>query len=199
VGNAVNNTEQEERRAWFRREILPLEGELRAYIRRLTGDAASAEDLLHDTFARIIAAESWREIDSPAGFAIRTARNVIYDALRRQKVVAIEFVADVGAFGLADDTADPEQALVARDELKRLRAIVEALPTQQRRVFTLRKVYALPPAEIAERLGLSVSTVEKHLVKAVRACAEALAREDETPTARPKRSLWNRQRDSGGT
>ena len=195
----MNNTEQEERRAWFRREILPLEGELRAYIRRLTGDAASAEDLLHDTFARIIAAESWREIDSPAGFAIRTARNVIYDALRRQKVVAIEFVADVGAFGLADDTADPEQALVARDELKRLRAIVEALPTQQRRVFTLRKVYALPPAEIAERLGLSVSTVEKHLVKAVRACAEALAREDETPTARPKRSLWNRQRDSGGT
>lgn len=195
----MNHTEQEQRRAWFRREILPLEGELRGYIRRLTRDAATAEDLLHDTFARIIAADSWREIDSPAGFAIRTARNVVYDALRRQKVVAIEFVADVGAFGLADDAADPEQTLVARDELKRLRAIVEALPTQQRRVFTLRKVYALPPAEIAERLGLSVSTVEKHLVKAVRACAEALAREDETPTARPKRSLWTRQRDNGGT
>jgi RNA polymerase sigma-70 factor (ECF subfamily) len=113
--------------------------------------------------------------------------------------VAIDFVADVGALGHADDAADPETTLVARDELKRLRAVVEALPTQQRRVFTLRKVYALPPAEIAERLGLSVSTVEKHLVKAVRACAEALAREDETPTARPKRSLWTRQRDNGGT
>jgi len=199
VGTTVHVTEQEQRRAWFRREILPLEGELRGYIRRLTRDAAAAEDLLHDTFARIIAADSWREIDSPAGFAIRTARNVVYDALRRQKVVAIEFVADVGAFGLADDAADPEQTLVARDELKRLRAIVEALPTQQRRVFTLRKVYALAPAEIAERLGLSVSTVEKHLVKAVRACAEALAREDETQQPRPKRSLWTRQRDNGGT
>jgi RNA polymerase sigma-70 factor (ECF subfamily) len=195
----VNHTEQEARRAWFRREILPLEGELRAYIRRLTRDPAIAEDLLHDTFARIIAAESWREIDSPAGFAIRTARNVVYDALRRQKVVAIEFVADVGAFGLADDTADPEATLVARDELKRLRAIVEALPTQQRRVFTLRKVYGLPPGEIAERLGLSVSTVEKHLVKAVRACADALAREDDPQQNRPKRSLWNRRRDNGGT
>ena len=195
----MTTTEQEQRRAWFRREILPLEPELRAYIRRLTRDPATAEDLLHDTFARIIAADSWREIDSPAGFAIRTARNVVYDALRRQKVVAIEFVADVGALGHPDDAADPEAALVARDELKRLRAIVEALPTQQRRVFTLRKVYALPPAEIAERLGLSVSTVEKHLVKAVRGCAEALAREDETPAARPKRSLWNRQRDNGGT
>jgi RNA polymerase sigma-70 factor (ECF subfamily) len=192
-------SEQDERRAWFRREILPLEGELRAYIRRLTGDPASAEDLLHDVFARIIAADSWREVDSPAGFAIRTARNVVYDQLRRQKVVAIDFVADVGALGLADDAADPETALVARDELKRLRAIVEALPTQQRRVFTLRKVYGLAPAEIAERLGLSVSTVEKHLVKAVRACAEALAREDDGGVIRPKRSLWNRRRDSGGS
>ena len=192
------DTEQEQRRAWFRREILPLEAELRGYIRRLTRDPAATEDLLHDTFARIIAAEGWREIDSPAGFAIRTARNVVYDGLRRQQVVSIEFVADVGAFGLVDEQADPEETLVARDELRRLRAIVEALPAQQRRVFTLRKVYGMSPLEIAERLGLSVSTVEKHLVKAVRACAEALAREDEPPAAGPKRSVWNRFRDKGG-
>ena len=194
----MSHTEQEQRRAWFRREILPLEAELRGYIRRLTRDPAATEDLLHDTFARIIAAESWREIDSPAGFAIRTARNVVYDGLRRQQVVSIEFVADVGAFGLVDEQADPEETLVARDELRRLRAIVEALPAQQRRVFTLRKVYGMSPQAIAEKLGLSVSTVEKHLVKAVRACAEALAREDEPPAAGPKRSVWNRFRDNGG-
>lgn len=190
--------EQEARRAWFRREILPLEPELRGYIRRLTRDGAVVEDLLHDTFARIIAVESWREIDSPAGFAIRTARNVVYDSLRRQKIVAIDFVADVGAFGLADEGADPEATLVARDELRRLRAIVEALPTQQRRVFTLRKVYGMSPQAIADRLGLSVSTVEKHLVKAVRLCAQALAREDDAPPAGFKRSVWNRFRDKGG-
>jgi RNA polymerase sigma factor (sigma-70 family) len=195
---AVSHGEQEQRRAWFRREILPLEAELRGYIRRLTRDPGATEDLLHDTFARIIAAESWREVESPAGFAIRTARNVVYDALRRQKVVAIEFVADVGTFGLADEQADPEATLVARDELRRLRAIVEALPTQQRRVFTLRKVYGMSPQAIADRLGLSVSTVEKHLVKAVRLCAEALAREDETPGPGSKRSVWNRLRDKGG-
>ena len=194
----MSHTEQEQRRAWFRREILPLEPELRGYIRRLTRDNAATEDLLHDTFARIIAAEGWREIDSPAGFAIRTARNVVYDGLRRQQVVSIEFVADVGAFGLVDEQADPEETLVARDELRRLRAIVEALPAQQRRVFTLRKVYGMSPQAIAEKLGLSVSTVEKHLVKAVRACADALAREDEPPAAGPKRSVWNRFRDKGG-
>jgi RNA polymerase sigma factor (sigma-70 family) len=194
----VSDTEQEQRRAWFRREILPLEAELRGYIRRLTRDGAATEDLLHDTFARIIAAESWREIDSPAGFAIRTARNVVYDGLRRQQVVSIEFVADVGAMGLVDEQADPEQTLVARDELRRLRAIVEGLPTQQRRVFTLRKVYGMSPQAIADKLGLSVSTVEKHLVKAVRECAHALAREDDAAPTGQKRSIWNGLRDKGG-
>ena len=188
----MSQTEQEARRAWFRREILPLEAELRGYIRRLTHDPNATEDLLHDTFARIIAADSWREVESPAGFAIRTARNVVYDSLRRQKVVAIDYVADVGGLSLVDETPGAEATLVARDELKRLRAIVEALPTQQRRVFTLRKVYGMSPHAIAERLGISVSTVEKHLVKAVRLCAEALAREDAAP---PKRSVWNRLRD----
>ena len=188
----MSQTEQEARRTWFRREILPLEGELRGYIRRLAHDPNATEDLLHDTFARIIAADSWREVESPAGFAIRTARNVVYDSLRRQKVVAIDYVADVGALGLVDEAPGAEDTLVARDELKRLRAIVEALPTQQRRVFTLRKVYGMSPHAIADRLGLSVSTVEKHLVKAVRACAESLAREDAGP---PKRTVWNRLRD----
>jgi RNA polymerase sigma factor (sigma-70 family) len=194
----VADTEQEQRRAWFRREILPLEAELRGYIRRLTRDNAATEDLLHDTFARIIASESWREIDSPAGFAIRTARNVVYDGLRRQQVVSIEFVADVGALGLVDDQADPEQTLVARDELRRLRAIVEALPAQQRRVFTLRKVYGMSPQAIADRLGLSVSTVEKHLVKAVRECAQALAREDDATAPSARRNVWNRMLDKSG-
>jgi RNA polymerase sigma-70 factor (ECF subfamily) len=113
-------------------------------------------------------------------------------------VVTIDFVADMGAMGLADDAPDPEATAMARDELRRLRAIVAGLPTQQRRVFTLRKVYGMSPQAIADRLGLSVSTVEKHLVKAVRLCAEALAREDEAPGGRPKRSVWNRLRDKGG-
>jgi RNA polymerase sigma factor (sigma-70 family) len=196
-GTPISEVDQAARRVWFRQEILPLEPELRAYLRRLTRDPTATEDLLHDVFARIIAVEHWTQIDSPTAFAMRTARNVVYDELRRRKVVTIDFVADMGAMGLADDAPDPEATAMARDELRRLRAIVAALPTQQRRVFTLRKVYGMSPQAIADRLGLSVSTVEKHLVKAVRLCAEALAREDETP-AGPKRSVWNRLRDKGG-
>jgi RNA polymerase sigma-70 factor (ECF subfamily) len=194
----VSPVEQDARRAWFRREILPLEPELRAYARRLAHDDARAEDLLHDAFARIIAVETWREVDSPAAFATRTLRNVAYDLARRQKVVAIDFVADLEVFGLADTGPDPEAALVARDELRRLRAIVERLPEQCRRVFTLRKVYDLPPGAIAERLGLSVSTVEKHLVKAVRLCAEALARDDAPAPDDRKKGSWPSLLDLSG-
>ncbi len=182
------------RRAWFRREILPLEGELRAYIRSLVRNGAQTDDLLHDAFAKIIATEGWRQVDSPAGFAMRIARNVVYDTLRRQKVVAIDYVADLGVLGLADASPSPEASALARDELRLLRTVVEGLPTQCRRVFTLRKVYGLSPQEIADRLGLSVSTVEKHLVKAIRLCSEGLRRE--APRAQPngKRSVWPTRR-----
>lgn len=126
---------------------------------------------------------------------MRTARNVVYDNLRRQKVVAIDYVADPGMLGHADGAPSPEASALARDELRQLRALVAALPTQCRRVFTLRKVYGLSPREIADRLGLSVSTVEKHLVKAVRLCSEGLQRELPRGRAGPdrKRSVWLRR------
>ena len=170
--------ENEARRAWFRERILPLEPELMARAVRLARRGGpEAEDLVHDTFARAIATKAWREVENPAAFGMRILGNLALDHMRRGRVVAIEAVADVEALGLADDTPDPEATALGRDELRRLAALVGALPPQCRRVFTLRKIYGLSHAEIAARLGLSVSTVEKHLVKGLRLCSEGLARE----------------------
>jgi DNA-directed RNA polymerase specialized sigma24 family protein len=58
-------------------------------------------------------------------------------------------------------------------ERRRLQAVVDQLPADTRRVFTLRKVYDLSVPDIAARLGLSVHEVEEHLVAAVLAFARA--------------------------
>ncbi|MBI1685480.1 RNA polymerase sigma factor [Caulobacter hibisci] len=169
--------EDEQRRAWFRREILPLEPRLLAYARKFCRDGESdPEDLVHDAFARVIACKTWREIANPAAFASRTVRNIAFDTLRRRKVLTITAVADFEQVGGMDETPGPEATLVARDELRQLREAITELPTQCRRVFTLRKVYSLSPGEIAVRMGLSVSTVEKHLIKGLRYCSERLGR-----------------------
>ena len=185
----MSSIEDEHRRRWFRREILPLEPRLRAYAGQFRR-GAEVDDLVQETFARAIGYQAWRGVDNPLAFARRILRNIVLDVMRRDKVVAIDAVADLDRHGGADEAPGPEAVVLGRDSLRRLQAIVAALPTQQRRVFTLRKVYEMSTAQIAARLGLSVSTVETHLAKALRACSERLA--EDAPPAKETASPWSR-------
>jgi RNA polymerase sigma factor (sigma-70 family) len=96
--------EDEDRRAWFRRDILPLEPDLLAYARQFCRDGETdPEDLVHETFARAIACKTWREIGNPGAFATRILRNCALDALRRRKVLTITAVADFERIEPIDD------------------------------------------------------------------------------------------------
>jgi RNA polymerase sigma-70 factor (ECF subfamily) len=167
------------RRQWFREQILPLEPRLRLYVRHLRRGNADVDDLVHDTLIRAITTQNWREVGRPWAFLRSIARNLLIDSLRRQKVVTIELTGDWDSNAFADDAPGPEAELLARDDLKRLGEAIAALPPQQRKVFIMRKVQDLNIPTIADRLGLSVSTVEKHLVRALRACAHKLRGMDE--------------------
>ncbi|HEY4031498.1 MAG TPA: RNA polymerase sigma factor [Caulobacteraceae bacterium] len=167
------------RREWFRETILPLEPRLRLYVRHLRRGNTDIDDLVHDTLIRAITTQNWREVSRPWAFLRSIARNLLIDSLRRQKVVTIELTGEWDSNAFADDAPGPEAELLARDELKRLAEAIEGLPPQQRKVFVMRKVQDLNIPTIADRLGLSVSTVEKHLVRALRACALKLRGADE--------------------
>lgn len=170
-------THDEERRVWFRRQVLPLEPQLRAYALRLAGGRLEdAEDLVHEVFAKLIVYEGWRGVENPAAFANRALKNLALDALRRRKVVPIDTLADLDDLGLTDGLPDPETVTIDRDELRTLAGLIGELPPQCRRVFTLCKVYGLSHADIAVELGLSVNTVEKHVTHGLRFCSERLAR-----------------------
>lgn len=179
-----------DRQEWFRCEVLPLEPMLRAYIRRLAHPVLEVDDLVQDVMTRIITYENWRNITTPMTFVMKIARNLVFDEFRRRKVVSISFLPDMDVLGRAAQNPGPEAALLARDELNLVLEAVAEMSPQCRRVFTLRKVYCFPPNEIAERLGLSVSTVEKHLVKALRLCSERLAQSSEGHIKEQPRKLW---------
>ncbi len=188
--------EDEHRRAWFRREILPLEPDLLAYARQFCRDGQSdPEDLVHETFARAIACKTWREISNPGAFATRILRNCALDALRRRKVLTITAVADFERIEPIDEAPGVHAVLESREELQALADAIAELPTQCRRVFTMRKVYSLSPDEIAVRLGLSVSTVEKHLAKGLRYCSDKLGRRIGRKNKVDEGRSWSARRD----
>jgi RNA polymerase sigma factor (sigma-70 family) len=103
----------------------------------------------------------------------------------------IETGGDLERFRLVDDQPDPESCAVYRDELRSLHALIESMPTQMRRVFTLRKVYGLSQNDIAVQLGLTVSTVEKHVVRGLRFCSERMDRSSSRTNRMAPTLQWN--------
>lgn len=187
----LSAAEDAERRAWFRQEVLPLRATLHQYVRRILLNDAEVEDIVHETLVKVMSVSDWRRVASPSAFLKTVARNLMLDLFRRRNIVPIHFVADMGTMNVIDETANPEATWIGREELRLLAQLVAALPPQCQRVFTLRKIYGMSPPDIAAELGLSLSTVEKHLLKALRFCADGLAREEVMrPNFRTYGSRW---------
>ncbi|MBW8811918.1 MAG: sigma-70 family RNA polymerase sigma factor [Caulobacterales bacterium] len=169
------------RLAWFKAVILPHEGALKARLRRLTPPGFDVDNLAAETLARAYGAHEIERVTAGRSYLFAIARNLLIDTARRDAIVSLDFVADLDLLRADHST---EAAITARSELRRLQAIVDTLPPQSRRVFLLRRVQEFSLAEIAEEMSLSVSTVEKHLAKAVLLVAKALAEHEDIEVER---------------
>ena len=161
---------------WFIDSVLPHGASFRAYARRLIGDASEAEDLVQEAYAQVLSGADWRRIVSPDRFILRTIRNLACDRVRRANVVHFKDVAALEA--APDPLPGPAEQVQDRDELQRVLAAVQRLPPQCRKVVLMRRAEGLSPREIAEKLRISVSTVEKHLAKGLRLLTHILADEE---------------------
>jgi len=160
------------------RDMLRLEGLLRGYLHRFAPKPADLEDLLQETYTRLLGVPRERRsgIQSLQSFALTTARNAALDWSRRRRIVPIDLIEDLDELpaSLAEGASSVEDIVSAHQELLRIAAAVDDLPARCAEVFTLRKVYGWSQREIADHFGISISTVEAHLVKAVRRCAGQL-------------------------
>lgn len=163
------------RATWFAEHILPWEPRVRAWLGRAGWTDDEIQDIVQESYARL-AACAYEQIASPGPFFFQTARNVAASLVRRRSIVSIRSVAEVDRFGIADDNPNAEEQLSAHEELFRLKAAIEQLPSRCRRVFVMRKIEGLSQSETAKALGVSESNVEKHVARGIRLCGEALTR-----------------------
>lgn len=156
-------------------EALESEGVLRAYLFRFVRNAADVDELLQETYARLLTANpSDGQVRSVRALALTIARNVALDWIRHRDVVPMELVSDLAGLDVLDERAQVDEIVNTHQELKLMAAVVADLPKRIRQAFTLRRVYGLSQKEIAERMKISEKTVEQLLVRAVRRCADAL-------------------------
>jgi RNA polymerase sigma factor (sigma-70 family) len=163
-------------------EALSSEGLLRACLFRYVRNPADVDELLQETYARLLTAARapGTQVRSVRALALAIARNVALDWLRHRDVVPMDLVADLACLDVLDESAQVDEIVNAHQELTLLADCVAELPERCRQAFTLRRVYGLSQREIAERLRTTEGTVEQLLARAVRRCADHLfAREGE--------------------
>ena len=167
-----------ERNAWLAKEILVHERALRGYLSRFFKNVADVEDVVQETYARLLSLNDSTSTSTAVrnwhAFLFTSARNVALDRIRRARVVSLDTLAEMDSADVLDQTPTADEALNARQELALLLDTIASLPDRCREALTLRKLYGLSQREIAQRLSISESTVEKHVAYGVRLCAERM-------------------------
>jgi RNA polymerase sigma-70 factor (ECF subfamily) len=163
-----------ELRAWFVREVVPLEPELMQYLQHNWRNRSDILDLRQEVYIRVFEAARTRLPEKTRGFVFTTARNLLIDRVLHEQIVPIEAVADLEALDIAKDAPDPERNAIAREELRRLQEVLDRLPPRIREAIVFRKIDNLSIPEIAQRMDVSENTVKTHLVTGVRVLTEAI-------------------------
>lgn len=167
------------------------EGYIRAFARRFFDDRATVEDICQETIARALEAEQSRHVDSPDAFLFGVARNVVRRQLDSQSRALVKFVEDFTPDDYESGSPSVEEVVDDRERMLQFMKSVLKLPPQCQRVFVLKKVYGHSHKEISAKLGISISTIEKHVVSAMKRCLADLEREsgEEAVTRRSGRRV----------
>jgi RNA polymerase sigma-70 factor (ECF subfamily) len=163
------------RAAWVAAHVMPCEPDVRRWLARSRVPAAEIDDLVQYAYCRFAELESVEAIVDARAYFFEIVRRSLRSNVRRQRVVAIETVAEIEALNVYAEDPSPERVVAARRELDEVLRLIGRLPDRCRRVFEMRKIQGLSQREIAGRLGVTETIVENDVVKGLRLISRALS------------------------
>jgi RNA polymerase sigma factor (sigma-70 family) len=161
---------------WFAEEVQPHQPALTAWLGRRFPGLLDPQDVVQETFARLIRARQTGSIACPRAFLFVTARNLVLNRLRHERYEVTRGASEADSSTLIDEGIPIPESIARAEDLRLLREAIQALPERCRQVVTLRKIYGLSQREVAARLGISEHTVEVQAAIGLRKCVEYFRR-----------------------
>lgn len=147
---------------------------LRAYFARRVGDRGEAEDLTQEVFLRLARHPDRHQGETIAAYIFKIASSVLQD-WRRYQISRRAGAHDVlpenaeinGVSRVLVEMCTPERVVAARQSLRDLEMSLSELSDRTREIFILSRLENVQHRDIAALHGISISAVEKHVVKAI--------------------------------
>jgi RNA polymerase sigma-70 factor (ECF subfamily) len=149
---------------------------LRSFFSRQTRNSQIIDDLVQDVMVRMHGRREATPPDNMHGYIFQTASSVLRDQFRRDRVRQIMITTDFTETDFPDVDCAPERVILAREEINLVVQALNELTERTRDIFLLRRYEGLSYGEIADRTGLSISALEKHVAKAAAHLARRIAR-----------------------
>lgn len=169
------DTEQPTTHALIVAEMRPA---LVKYFTRKCRNTAEAEDLAQDVLVRALRHAQWESVDQARGYIFRAAVNRWRDRGRMMLTRGVTVEWDGAGVQESNEENNPEHVLIVEQELNRVAVALQELDERTQDVLMLIRLEHMKYAEVAEMLGISVSTVEKELVKGLAHLARRAGRKD---------------------
>lgn len=139
---------------------------LKRYFERRVKSRVDAEDLIQEVFLRLARRADFQSIKCIDGYLFEIAASVFHDCLRHRYSRAMDLHEEYREQHSLEEFS-PERVLIAEESVEQVTQALRELPERVRMAFVLHRFEGLRQPEIARRLGVSVSAVEKYVMRAL--------------------------------
>lgn len=165
--NAADRTMVEQLWRRFRPAVL-------RYFQRRGIPSGDAEDMVQELFMRLSRREGLATLEHIEGYLFEATASIAVDYFRRDQIRRAVPEDVYRQSCIRPEEFTPERLAQSREQFDRLLKAIDDMPERRRTVFVLAHFENQKHPEIARRLGITVSAVEKHLVKAVAQLSRSL-------------------------
>lgn len=172
---------------------------LKSFVSGYVVNSQDVDDICQETFLRTYKSSLQNEIKQPKSFMFRVAKNLIVSDYRKASTQLNDYVEDINIVATKFDVDNLESDVLAKEKLGVMCDAIASLPNKCRQAVVMRKVYGLSTREIAQRMGITTSTVSNYITRGMCAYNEAVTKYNKEQDALMPSHNKNQVKQSGRT